>query len=158
MENKTLAQKYFREAFEYHINGNKVLAEQNYKLSIQLNPTSEAYTFLGRLYSSEGFLEKAIEVCLSAIEIDNNYGKAYNDIGSYLVKLGKIDDAIYWFDKAIKTANYEKRYFSYYNLGKVYRKKGLWFTALEMFCNAMEINPNFKPAKNEYYQIVAMMN
>ena len=48
-----------------------------------------------------------------------------NDIGSYLVKKGKLDEAIEWLEKAKTAPRYEPRHFPYMNLGRIYAQKGM---------------------------------
>ena len=36
-------------------------------------------------------------------------GNPYNDIGSYLIKLGRLDDAIPWLRRAMTARRYEPR-------------------------------------------------
>ena len=68
--------------------------------SIALYPTAEAYTFRGWAYSFQGRVDAAIEECKRAIAVDPTFGNPYNDIGSYLVKKGQLDEAIDWLEKA----------------------------------------------------------
>jgi len=95
-----------------------------YRASIEEYPTAEAHTFLGWTFSFQGRYEEAIDQCKIAIRIDPNFGNPYNDIGSYLIHLGRIDQAIPWLEQAKKAARYEPRHFPYLNLYRVYLKLG----------------------------------
>src|SRR5207302_1177489 len=92
--------------------------------SLETSPTAEAYTFRGWAYSFQGRLEEAMTECRKAIATDPAFGNPYNDIGSYLVALGKSEDAIPWFEKAKSAARYEPRHFPYLNLGRIFYARG----------------------------------
>lgn len=158
MDKRKLAKEYLRKAIEYHLSGKINEAKNNYRISIQHYPTSETFLYLGRVYSSEGSLDKAIHECINAIKLDKELGKAYNDVGSYYVKMGNLNEAILWFEKAIGSTNFKKRHYAYFNLGLVYTKKGMWHSAMTMFRKALDENEKFEPAKMELYRILALMN
>jgi Tfp pilus assembly protein PilF len=153
-----LAIEYFNKAYQLHMSGNIKEAIEAYKKSIDYYPTPKAHTFLGWAFSLNGRFEEAIEECKIAIDLDPNFGNPYNDIGSYLINLGKYDDAIYWLEKAIETPDYQPRHFPFYNLGRVYEKKGEWYTALQYYSEALKINPHYELAKNAFIKLTAMMN
>jgi Tfp pilus assembly protein PilF len=153
-----LAIEYFNKAYQLHMSGNIKEAIEAYKKSIDYYPTPKAHTFLGWAFSLNGRFEEAIDECKIAIDLDPNFGNPYNDIGSYLINLGKYDDAIYWLEKAIEAPDYEPRHFPFYNLGRVYEKKGEWFTALHYYSEALKINPHYELAKNAFIKLTAMMN
>ena len=113
-----------RAAYEKQMGGDFQGAIQLYKDSLAEHPTAEAHTFLGWTYSFLGRYHDAIHECESAIKLDPDFGNPYNDIGSYLVHLGKIEEAIPWLEKAKSAARYEPRHFPYINLGRIYMKMG----------------------------------
>lgn len=153
-----LAIEYFNKAYQLHMSGNIKDAIEAYKKSIDYYPTPKAHTFLGWAFSLNGRFEEAIDECKIAIELDPNFGNPYNDIGSYLINLGKFDEAIYWLEKAIEAPDYEPRHFPFYNLGRVYEKKGDWFTALTYYEEALKINPDYELAKNAFIKLTSMLN
>jgi Tfp pilus assembly protein PilF len=95
-----------------------------YKASIETHPTAEAHTYLGWTYSFLKRYDEAIEQCKIAITIDPEFGNPYNDIGSYLIHKGQVDQAIPWLQQAKKARRYEPRHFPYLNLYRVYMKLG----------------------------------
>src|SRR3989338_10590907 len=110
--------------------------------SISHYPTAEAYTYWAWMLSFRGSYDQAISLCKKAIEIDPAFGNSYNDIGSYLMKLNKFDDAIAWLEKAKKAARYELRHYPFMNMGRIYMEKG-WITrAIEEFQGALKFDPN----------------
>jgi Tfp pilus assembly protein PilF len=52
------------------------------------------HTRFALAYSFQGRLDEAVDECKEAIAVDRTFGNPYNDIGSYLVKKGKLDEAI----------------------------------------------------------------
>ena len=152
------AMKLFEEAYKYHMLGDLDKAIELYRKSIDIYPTAEAWTFLGWAYSMRGNYEGAIEACKKAIEIDPDFGNPYNDIGSYLIELGQLDEAIEWLEKAKKAKRYEPRHYPYINLAKVYMLKGKLYDALREIEEAIRIKPDYKPAHMLRHQILGMLN
>src|ERR1700751_4086595 len=104
---KELASRLFAQAVQHQKKKELDEAVELYKKSIETYPTAEAYTFLGWTYSWMGRLDDAIAECLKAIEVDPAFGNPYNDIGSYLMMKGQIDEAIPWLERALKAPRYE---------------------------------------------------
>jgi Tfp pilus assembly protein PilF len=124
-----------------HFKGQTAKAIPIYAKSIRLQPTAEAHAFLGWAYSAHSRYDLAIQECLAAIHIDPEYGNSYNDIGSYYVSQGKLDEAIGWFERAKKATRYESRHFPFLNLGRVFEAKGMGIRAIREFERALEIEP-----------------
>ena len=112
--------EFFRRAYEAQMAGDLERAIALYKKSIEEGATAEAHTFLGWTYSFQRKYREAIEECRKAIEVDPNFGNPYNDIGAYLIELGKWDEAVPWFKKAIEAPRYDPRHFPHFNLARVY--------------------------------------
>lgn len=153
-----LAAEYFNKAYQLHINGNIKEAIDAYKKSIEYYPTPKAHTYLGWAFSLNGKFEEAIDECKIAIDLDPDYGNPYNDIGSYLINLEQYDEAVYWLEKAIEAPHYISRHLPYYNLGRIYERKGSWNTSLKYYADALKINPNYELAKNAFIRLIAIMN
>lgn len=153
-----LATGHFNRAYQLHMSGNINDAIDAYKKSIDFYPTPKAHTFLGWAFSLNGNFEEAIEECKIAIDLDPNFGNPYNDIGSYLINLEKYDEAVYWLEKATEAPDYEPRHFPYYNLGRIYEKRGDWYSALNCYAESLKQNPNYELAKNAFVRLTAMMN
>ena len=154
----SLATDFFKKAYNLHLSGRIDDAIKYYKLSIEYYPTAKAHTYLGWAFSLHAKYNKAIEECKAAIELDPDFGNPYNDIGSYLISLGKLDEAITWLEKAIDAEDYEPRHFPYFNLGRIYERKGDWFTAMSYYEDAIELNPDYEIAKSAVLRLTAMMN
>lgn len=102
--------------------------------------------------------ENAIEECKTAIELDPDFGNPYNDIGSYLISLGELNEAIIWLEKALDAEDYDPRHYPYFNLGRIYERKGDWFTAMSYYEDALEENPDYEIAKSAVLRLTAMLN
>ena len=93
-----------------------------------------------------GRLEAAIEECKKAIAIDPDYGNPYNDIGVYLIDLGRPEKAISWLEKAISAKRYCCYQFPHFNLGQVQLMNGELKEAKRSFERALSYDPNYLPA------------
>ena len=135
------SKEYLLKAYQLQMDGKFEEAILNYKKSLNIHPTPEAHTYLGWTYSFIGDFEKAIDECKTAISLDPEFGNPYNDIGSYYVSQGKLDESIIWFERAKRATRYESRHFPYLNLGRVYAAKGMKLRAIREFEGALEIEP-----------------
>jgi len=137
----------FQRAYVAQMSHDLEAAVELYKKSIEALPTAEAHTFLGWTYSFQGDLDAAIAECKRAIEVDPDFGNPYNDIGAYLVELGRHDEAIPWLEKATRAPRYEAPHYPRFNLGRVYLAKEMYSRALEEFERALAIRPDHTPAR-----------
>ena len=126
---------------KHHLRGDFNRAIELYTKSLALYPTAEAYTFRGWAYSFQGRLDEAIDECKKAIAVDQTFGNPYNDIGSYLVNRGELDQAIEWLEKAKTAPRYEPRHFPFMNLGRIYAQKRMVRRAIQEFEAALKIHP-----------------
>jgi Tfp pilus assembly protein PilF len=145
---RELAMELFQKAYRLQMQGDLELAVDLYKRSIELHPTAEAHTFLGWTYRFQGRIEDAIQECRKAIAVDPDFGNPYNDIGSYLIELGKPEEAIAWLEKAISSKRYEAYHYPWYNLGRVYMAKEMLNKARECFEEALDIEPDYTLARD----------
>ena len=152
------SKEFFFRAYKFQIDGKYEDAIRNYKISLSLFPTVEAHTFLGWTYSYLGDYDKAIEECKEAIDIDPENGNPYNDIGAYMMKQGKYDEAIPWFEIALKSKKCDNPEYAHINIGLAFERKGLWFEALDEYKIALEISPGYKPAVQCLNRVQGMLN
>ncbi len=157
-QEKKIAQELFRKAYDFQMAGELEEAIEHYQQSIETFPTAEAYTFLGWAYSFQGRYKEAINQCKQAIEVDPDFGNPYNDIGAYLIELGKSDDAIPWLRKAITAKRYESYFYPHYNLGRVYEKKGNWDEAKLCYEQAVKMNKQYTLAVKALNRLRSLFN
>jgi Tfp pilus assembly protein PilF len=152
------AEHYFAQAYEAQMRGDLDEAIALYRKSIEAVPTAEAHTFLGWTYSFKGDYQAAIRECRTAIQIDPEFGNPYNDIGSYLIKLGRLDDAIPWLRRAMAARRYEPRHYPYVNLARVFARQGKVHEAIAELKQALGIEPGYGPARAELHRLLGMLN
>jgi Tfp pilus assembly protein PilF len=152
------AQRYFVKAYEAQMGGDLETAITLYRKSIECVPTAEAHTFLGWTYSFKGDYPAAIRECRTAIAIDPEFGNPYNDIGSYLIKLGRLDDAIPWLRRAMTAVRYEPRHYPHVNLARVFSRQGKVHDAIAELKRALVIEPGYGPARTELHRLLGMLN
>jgi len=140
------AQEFFQRAYAHQMKGELEEAIALYKRSLEVYPTAEAHTFLGWTYSFQGQYQEAIDECLRAIEVDPDFGNPYNDIGAYLIELERWEEAIPWFEKALRAPRYESYFFPHFNMGRVYEHFKQWKKAEECYRNALKLNPQYRLA------------
>ena len=143
----------FQRAYGLQMRGAYADAIRLYQRSIETHPTAEAHTFLGWTYSMLGRHEQAIEECRRAIEVDPDFGNPYNDIGAYLLELERWQEALPWFDQAMAAPRYEARVYPYVNKGRALEHLGRAWEALEAYRQAMQISPDYQPARLAYHAL-----
>lgn len=152
------ARKLFERAFECQQRGDLAAARQLYQASIAACPTAEAHTFLGWVYSFDRRYEEAIRECKRAIAVDPTFGNPYNDIGSYLVELGRGDDAIPWFRRAMQAERYEAPHFPHLNLARLYESRGEAVQAMSELTRANEKMPDLPAIVAEIRRLQGKVN
>ncbi len=152
------AEHYFHKGYAAQMRGDLEEAIACYKKSIECFPTAEAHTFLGWTYSFKGDYEAAIRECQLAIDVDPNFGNPYNDIGAYLIELGRYVEAIPWLKKAMQAKRYEPRHFPHFNLSRVYVKQGRIQEAISEIKRALELEPEYRLARRELHRLLGMLN
>lgn len=146
-ERKKSAVEAFRAAYDAQMRTDYDEAERLYRISIETFPTAEAHTYLGWTYSFLGRIDDAIAECKKAIELDPEFGNPYNDIGSYLMKQGKLDEAIPWLEKAVVSPRYEPKHYPHCNLGRAFWSKGMLRRAEQEFEKALALSPSYSYAR-----------
>lgn len=138
----TQAQKLIESGLFLVSQGKFEEARKQFQKANKTFQSAESMTYWGWMEYQLGNPRKAISLCKKAIQIDPDLGNPYNDIGSYLVVLGKEDEAIDWFKKAVRSKRYEARHYPHLNLGRIYLKKNLPFKALQEFRKAQKWCPD----------------
>lgn len=135
------AQKLLDGGLQAVSKGNQKVARDKFKASAETAPSADALTYWGWMEHQMGNTALAILLCHKAIELDPEFGNPYNDVGSYLVTMGKLDEAIPWFEKAVKAKRYEPRHFPHINLGRIFTNKKMPLRAIREFKKALEYVP-----------------
>jgi Tfp pilus assembly protein PilF len=148
----------FQQAYQSQMKKDLEEAAELYKKSIEAYPTAEAHTFLGWTYSWMGRVDDAIAECRKAIEVDPTFGNPYNDIGSYLLMKGQVDEAIPWLERALQAPRYESYCYPHMNLGRVWEAKRDWLRARAEYRLALRENKDYKPAAEALARIRGYLN
>ncbi len=148
-EMSTLQQAYllWQQGYVFHLFGEYEEAVRLFRKSIEAYPTAEGHTFLGWSLSKLGRIEEALAECKKAIPLDPDYGNPYNDIGVYLIELGRPDEAIPWLEKAMRAKRYCCYQFPHFNLGRILLNKGRTAEAKRSFERALAYDPDYLPAR-----------
>lgn len=144
---KWSARRSFQAAYILQSAGELERAADAYERSARLFPTAEAHTFLGWTYSYMGRYDEAIRECERGIAIDPAFGNPYNDIGAYLIELGRLDDAIPWLERAVASSRYCCYFYAHTNLARVYLHKRMPERARKSLQAALRVNPDYGPAR-----------
>ncbi len=122
--------------------GDYITALHDFKAAAHVRKCPDSLTNWGAMEHFLGDTRRAIELCREAIDVDPDCGNPYNDIGSYLVVMGRCDEAITWFKKAIASKHYAPRQFPHINLGKLYLSRKEYQQALHHFEEALHHDPS----------------
>lgn len=135
----------------YHYKNMFEQAEREYLKSLELNPKSlETIINLATNYKKLEKFENAEELFKKSLRINNN-PIIYNNFGNLLLAMGKNEEAIQYFQKAIQL---KPNYFeAYSNLGVAYAKLSQASLAKEYFLKSIQINPFF--AEGHYNLAIA---
>lgn len=152
------ALEYFQRAYRFQLQGDLAAALRDYRASIRLFPTAEAYTFLGWVLAHLELYDEAITACKLAIEVDPEFGNPYNDIGAYLLDLDQPAAAIPWLEQALVAPRYEARVYAFFNLGRAYERLGDWRQALELYQQTARHHPDYRPATDAAHRLLGRLN
>ena len=158
MSDPDAAAAYWQRAFQAQMSGDLTAAIELYRRSIAACPTAEAHTFLGWTYSFQGRLEDAIEECQKAIAVDPTFGNPYNDIGAYLIEMGRLDEAIPWLERATRATRYASPEFPHLNLARIYLAREMYSRALQEFEAVLALRPDHPGAQQAAAAIRRKLN
>ena len=157
-DRRETARWFFQRAYELQLANHLEQAVLCYKKSLDLHRTAEAHTFLGWAYGAQARYEDAIAECRAAIALDPDLGNPYNDIGAYLIELGRDEEAVSWLERAVAAKRYASRCFPYFNLGRVHERLGRWRQATEAYTSALRLSPNYRAALQALNRLRAASN
>lgn len=155
---KFIAEHWFNAAYACQMKGDLKTAVNYYERSISSHPTAEAWTFLGWTYSFMGHLDLAIDCCEKAIATDPTLGNPYNDIGAYLIMQHRFREAIPWLEQALTASRYDAPHYAHLNLGRALEGTGDWTAALRAYQRALDLVPDYAPARQHLVRLQARFN
>ncbi|MBC7713146.1 MAG: hypothetical protein H7177_07390 [Rhizobacter sp.] len=149
------------EKYEFYLHkGHYFIAQKNYEeaktnfyRARNYKETAEVLTLLAWSYSLLGEKAQAKSYCLRAVQIDSQYGPAYNDFGNYILAEGQVQESLRWFELAKRAHNYQNREYPYINAGRAYVLLKDFDQALTEFSLALTIAPHH----HELHETVAKL-
>uniref|UniRef100_A0A2C9JZX4 dolichyl-phosphate-mannose--protein mannosyltransferase n=1 Tax=Biomphalaria glabrata TaxID=6526 RepID=A0A2C9JZX4_BIOGL len=120
--------------------GNITLAEERYKLAIELNPVyDQAMNNLANIYKDQNKLQESEELLDKAVAIAPDFAAAWMNRGITKAALKKYEESERSYKQAIRCRkNYPD---CYYNLGNLYLEMGRNQEALDAWKNATQLKP-----------------
>lgn len=140
------AETLWREGAALHIEGRYESATERFREALAIQPSGRAHTWLAWSLSELGEKRRAVYHCRRSIEIDPAYPNAYNDLGSYLLDLGRPREAERWLRKAITFEDYCCPHYAYYHLARSLLLQGRIEAATEALGRSLAHRSNYRPA------------
>jgi protein O-GlcNAc transferase len=137
----------FRQGLARHQQGNLVEAERHYDAALKSQPDHfEALHMLGVIALQRGRIERGVEIITKAVALNENSPVAFNNLAKGLKDLGRFDEAIVHFERAIALAPaFADAQFGY---GTALHFANRSEDALGPFEKAIALHPNFVAALN----------
>ena len=123
---------------------------------IELTNAAEGYVERGNLYIDLYELEKSVEDCKKAIELDPEEYYAYNNLGCALIKLRRLEEAILPLEHIIHKEP-ERDHLPYMNLAECYILQKEYDKAIKAYENVMQIRPDMLRIKKKIAEVYALM-
>lgn len=136
---------HYKIGASYYSEGKIQQAFVEFQHAYELNPQNkEALYGIGIIYLLD-FDEtlKAIDFFQRAVKIDPAYSDAYNNLGYAHANIGKFEDAIPFYKKAVSNLFYATPEKAFVNMGKAYYRLGRYDEAAVAFKEAIKRAPNF---------------
>jgi len=143
-----MAQDYFELAYELQMQGELERAIYYYERSLACVQSPEAFTFMAWAESMRGDFLRAIELCRKAIELDQDFGNPWNDLGAYLLALDRADEALPYLEQALRAPRYLTYHYAHYNMGRAFEKLGDLQAARDKYRDALAEEPTYMLARD----------
>ena len=122
---------------------------------IEAGGGAEGYVERGNLYIDLYELDKAVEDCKKAIELDSEAYYAYNNLGCALLKLRRVDEAIEALGQAV-ALDPSRDHLPYLNVAECYVLKKEYDKAIQAYEDALKLRPNVLRWKKKIAEIYIM--
>jgi len=126
----------------------------SFQKSIQTNPDhKDAHYALGHIYATQGKLTQAERSFKAALAIDDSFSEAHNYLGQVLAQQNRWDEAIKAYRQALANPLYATPDKARFNLGIALVHEGKLQPAMEMFEDALAVNPPNVPPSLTYFEL-----
>ncbi|HDO25582.1 MAG TPA: tetratricopeptide repeat protein, partial [Nitrospirae bacterium] len=140
------AEAHYKLGYAYLTDNRLKKAYVEFQTVLNLEPRNkQALNALGLITSSPGFKEykEAVKYFNRAISIDPNYSEAMNNLGAAYVNMGKWDEGIKYFRRALKNPVYAEPESAYYNIAYAQYMKGDYAGAVITLKGTISRYPEF---------------
>ena len=147
-DNVQKATAHYKIGLSYYNEGKFQQAYIEFQNALEINPKDkEALNLIGilQLIQFEDF-EKAIEYFKRALKVDKNFSEASNNLGIAYERIGKTDEAIASYQKAIANPMYPNPEKAYNNLGRIYYRAGQYDKAIDSFIASLRRVNDYYPS------------
>lgn len=138
------AHALWKEGAGLHLEKDYQSAIERYRRALALHPTARTHTYLAWSLSRLGRYHEAVSHCRRAIELDPGYPNAYNDLGAYLVELGRPGEAIPWLRRAAGFRDYCCPHYAHYQLGRALLLQARVEDARRELKTSLSIRPDYR--------------
>jgi type IV pilus biogenesis/stability protein PilW len=142
------ATAHYKIGRSYYNEGKFQQAYIEFQKALDFNPKDkEVLNGIGiiQLVQFEDF-EKAIEYFKRALKVDKKFSEAWNNLGVAYEKMGKTDEAIASYEKALSNPMYPNPEKAYNNLGRIYYRAGQYDKAIDSFKAALRRINDYYPS------------
>lgn len=150
---RKVASKYILKGDELFRIHNFKAAVSHYKFALYFSSSVEAHLGIAKVLREQEKYPEAIEECNNAIRLDEQNGDALNFMAECFYTLGMYENSFYSFSKAAECEKNAKRQYSYYMMGKILAEADVWCWALKSYHTALDLEPEYEPAKKGIEEI-----
>jgi Tfp pilus assembly protein PilF len=141
------ADEHYRVAQQYFGTSSYLLAEQEVRKALDLEPHDPRYfELLALIYQAQGRLKPADEAYRNALQQPNVPPSVLVNYSTVLLLRNRYDEAIGMARRALENPGYDKPAIAYTNLGLAYLQKGEFPQAVENLRAALEYDPSLPEA------------
>ena len=143
-----IAQPYYNLSDVAKAEGNLDKAIEYSKEALPYNEKAGSLNYIGILHVQNSEYDSAVHYYHLALQKDSMLAVTYDNLGNGYNKLGKLNLAIKYFEKAtLKNPGYWRYW---YNLGIAHQKSKDYIASRNAFMRSLEINPDHELARMKY--------
>jgi tetratricopeptide (TPR) repeat protein/glycosyltransferase involved in cell wall biosynthesis len=145
-QQRTQAESYYSEGYNYQQRGDFERSIRSYQQAIFLEPNhASAYNNLGNIYRQQRRLDESKYCLEKAISLKPDYALAYSNMGNVCYEKGQLTQAAKYYRKAIELKPDLAE--AYNNLASVSYQQGHLQSAVQFYQQAIDLKPNYFDAR-----------